>query len=523
VQKDGTHLATVTAAYEAAPPGFTGTATRITSSNAAAGITQALNVPLVSGKTIRISFYAKSNTVTTQNYMLQYNSSTSAVITIPTTWTRIDGVAVSSVTEITLKGFIELLDISIYGMQVEYVTSGGATAYIPTTTLPVTVNTTEPIGLLNEGVSTNSLLYSQNFTNAPWIIQALGSGSYTTVSLTGGMAPDNTNTAIRFIEGTGSFSRSIYQNIALSANVYTASVFVKAGYGDLRYIRLVLSSAAGNYVHATVNITTGAVTQGPAVAGTGVSTPQVTVTPYAGSWYRISVTATFAAATNFFFIVPSNVATPAQNTGDYNRLDYVGNGASFLLWGAQVELGYGPTSYIPTGTTTVQRTPDLLAVTSTTAMGLNLLEGTFFTETELPRGGPTSPAVFGAPYANGSWLGQLYGASDATTLSVNWWGAGAANISRGGVQKSVTALSYGTYTGSSIPVLSSLNGATNSVVFVSSGANLIANPSTWTFISLASNLTVLTSTSRDNLNACIKRFSYYPARLTNAQLIALTA
>ena len=522
-QKDGTHLATVTAAYEAAPPGFTGTATRITSSNSAAGITQALNVPLVSGKTIRISFYAKSNTVTSQNCMLQSNSSTFAVSTIPTTWTRIDEVAVAAVTESTLKGFIDPLDISIYGMQVEYVDSSGATAYIPTTTTTTTVNTTEPIGLLNEGVSTNSLLYSQNLTIAPWTIQALGSGSYTTVSLTGGMAPNNTNTAIRFIEGTGSFSRSIYQNIALSANVYTASVFVKAGYGDLRYIRLVLSSAAGNYVHATVNITTGAVTQGPAVAGTGVSTPQVTVTPYAGSWYRISVTATFAAATNFFFIVPSNVATPAQNTGDYNRLDYVGNGASFLLWGAQVELGYGPTSYIPTGTTTVQRTPDLLAVTNTTAMGLNLLEGTFFTETELPRGGPTSPAVFGAPYANGSWLGQLYGASDATTLSANWWGAGAANISRGGVQKSVTALSYGTYTGSSIPVLSSLNGATNSVVFVSSGANLIANPSTWTFISLASNLTVLTSTSRDNLNACIKRFSYYPARLTNAQLIALTA
>ena len=522
-QKDGTHLATVTAAYEAAPPGFTGTATRITSSNAAAGITQALSVPTVSGKPIRISFYAKSNTVTTQNCMLQYNSSTSAVITIPTTWTRIDEVAVSSVTEITLKGFIELLDISIYGMQVEYVTSGGATAYIPTTTTTTTVNTTEPIGLLNEGVSTNSLLYSQNFTIAPWTIQALGSGSYTTVSPTGGMAPDNTNTAIRFIEGTGFFSRSIYQNIALSANVYTASVFVKAGYGDLRYIRLVLASAAGNYVHATVNITTGAVTQGPAVAGTGVSTPKVTVTPYAGSWYRISVTATFAATTNFFFIVPSNVATPAQNTGDYNRLDYVGTGASFLLWGAQVELGEGPTSYIPTGTTTVQRTPDLLAITSATAMGLNVLEGTFFTETELPRGGLGQPALFGAPYGNNSWLGQLYNTSDATTLSTNWWGAGVAAISRGSATKTVSAVSYGLYTGMSLPISSSLNGVVATAMIISSGGNHAPNPSAWSFISLASNLTALSSTSRDNLHACIKRFSYYPTRLTNAQLIALTA
>lgn len=523
VQKNGTHSVTLTAAYEAAPPGFTGTATRITSLNTNAGLTQPLNVPDVSGKQILISFYGKSNKTSTQDCALQLNSGLISVISIPTTWTRIV-VTGNNLTEVTLLGFLDTLDISIFGMQVEYVTTNAlVTAYIPTTTTTTTVNTTEPIGLLNEGVSTNRLLYSQNFTIGPWTIQALGSGSYTTVSLTGGMAPDNTNTAIRFIEGTGSFSRSIYQNIALSANVYTASVFVKAGYGDLRYIRLVLSSAAGNYVYATVNITTGAVTQGPAVAGTGVSTPKVTVTPYAGSWYRISITATFTAATNFFFIVPSNVATPAQNPGDYNRLDYVGNGASFLLWGAQVELGEGPTSYIPTGTTTVQRTPDLLAVTSATAMGLNVLEGTFFTETELPRGGLGQPALFGAPYGNNSWLGQLYNTSDATSLSTNWWGAGVAAISRGSATKTVSAVSYGLYTGMSLPVSSSLNGVVATAMLISSGGNHVPNPSAWSFISLASNLTALSSTSRDNLHACIKCFSYYPTRLTNEQLIALTA
>lgn len=526
-QKYGANPVALTANYTAAgtPVGFSDPVTRFVSTVINSGITQPLNIPVVAGKVAVLSFFMKSNSANEQYIQVSWNSLGDLyIVTATSGWTRAQIPLGTAITEITLSGYLASLDISICGMQVEYVTApNNPSAYIPTTTTTTTVNTTEPIGLLNEGVSTNNLYYSQNLTLAPWTIQALGSGSYTTVSLTGGVAPDNTNTAIRFIEGTGSFSRSIYQSVALSANTYTASVFVKAGYGDLRYIRLVLASAAGNYVHATVNITTGAVTQGPAVAGTGVSTPKVTVTPYAGSWYRISVTAYFTAATNFFFIVPSNVATPAQNTGDYNRLDYVGNGASFLLWGAQVELGEGLTSYIPTGTTTVQRTPDLLAVTSATAMGLNVLEGTFFTETELPRGGLGQPALFGAPYGNNSWLGQLYNTSDATSLSANWWGAGIAAISRGSATKTVSALSYGLYTGMTLPISSSLNGVVTTAMLISSNGNHVPNPSAWGFISLASNLTALSSTPRDNLHACIKRFSYYPTRLTNAQLIALTA
>jgi len=218
-QKNGTHSVTLTA--DTAPPGLSGTATRITSSNAAAGITQALNVPLVAGNTIRISFYAKSNTVTTQNCMLQSSSSTSAVLTIPTTWIRIDEIGPVALTELTLKGFIEPLDISIYGMQVEYVTSGGATAYIPTTTTQVTVNTTEPRGLLIEGQTSNIIRYS----SAPqsWVAAVSG----TTITDGSGLAPDNSSTPKQLAMTSGGYCYQVTQ-ANQAAGTYTFSVWLKA-------------------------------------------------------------------------------------------------------------------------------------------------------------------------------------------------------------------------------------------------------------------------------------------------------
>lgn len=376
-------------------------------------------------------------------------------------------------------------------------------------------------GLLNESQVQNALYYSENITGGAWTIQALPD-SYSTVSITNGIAPNNTNTANLLTEGTGNWSRSIYQFNSAAAGTYTYSVWVKAISGNTRFVRLVLSSGSGDFVYVTVNMSTGAVTQAATFVGTA-SAPSATVTPYPGSWYRIALTGTLAASRSFVFIVPADTATPAVSTTDYGRLGYVGTGAQFAVWGAQVEAGSGASSYIPTGATQVTRTPDLLAVTNTTNMGLNTSAGTFFVETELPRSGITSPAQFGAPYANGSWLGQFYGGVDATTLTASWWGGSGLSLSRSGNPKSLTALSYGLYTGTSIPVSSSLNGAVSTGTFTTSGANNAPNPATWNFIALACNTTTLAGTSRDNLNACIKRFKYYPTRLTDTQLQALTA
>jgi hypothetical protein len=385
-------------------------------------------------------------------------------------------------------------------------------------------NIGQPKGLLIEGQTQNALFYSQDVTQATrWTIQGGIPASYTSVSATGGTAPDNTNTANLCTETSGSLSRSIYQGLTAAAGTYTASVWVKAGTGSTRYIRLVLPSAAGNFVYVTVNTATGVITQAAAV-GTATAA-SATVTPYPNSWYRIQLTGTLAATVSFVFIVPLDSATPSVNTSDYGREAYIGNGSSFYVWGAQIETGSGASSYIPTGVTAggVTRTPDLLAVTSATTMGLNTSEGTFFVETELPRAGTTSPAQFGTPYANGSWFGHFYGGADALTLTANWWGGSLGGLTRGGNTKSLTALSYGAYTGLALSFSSSLNGALSTGTMTSSGGNNAPNPATWSYITLGCNATSLAAPSRDNLYACIKSFKYYPVRLTDAQLQSITA
>ncbi|NDG61846.1 MAG: hypothetical protein EBY29_00030 [Planctomycetes bacterium] len=241
-------------------------------------------------------------------------------------------------------------------------------------------NIGEPMGLLIEGQTQNVLFYSQDVTQTSrWTIQGGIPSSYTSISATGGTAPDNTNTANLCTESTANNSRSIYQGLTAAAGTYTASVWVKAGTGSARYIRLVLPSAAGNFVYVTVNISTGAVTQAAAAVGTATNASAV-ITSYAGSWYRIQLTGTLAAAVSFVFIVPLDSATPPVSTTDYGREAYLGNGSSFYVWGAQLELGSGASSYIPTGASGVTRNADSCLMNDISSLSYSTTNGSMVYE-----------------------------------------------------------------------------------------------------------------------------------------------
>ena len=231
-------------------------------------------------------------------------------------------------------------------------------------------------GLLIEGSASNLLFYSQDVTQASqWTIQT----PYASISATGGTAPDNTNTGNLCTESTGSAARSIYQTISPAAGTYTVSLWAKAGSGSARFIRLVLSSAAGNFVYVTVNIATGAITQSATAVGTATAA-SATVTGHTGSWYRITLTGTLAAAANFIFIVPTDSGTASVNTSDYGRYTYTGDGSSFLIWGAQVEAGSGASSYIPTGASTGNRAADSCVMNDITSCNYSTTNGSMYYE-----------------------------------------------------------------------------------------------------------------------------------------------
>jgi hypothetical protein len=374
--------------------------------------------------------------------------------------------------------------VAIWGLQI----NPGSTAqtYYPTTTAAYhaprfdysPTNIGQPRGLLIEGQTANLIKGSQTIAGTEW---SSSSPAFTVeFNSTDLVAPDNTNTTTKLVYTTG-YARAVQTNITvLASTTYTFSYWIKStGICNWK----IYNASAGTFIVENIPI------------------------PASANFQRVTRTFT----------------TPVGCTSIWAYVADDAAAGTYYVWGAQLEAGSGASSYIPTGSGTVTRTPDLLAVTNTATMKLNTNEGTFFVETELPRGGTTSPSQFGTPYANGSWFGHFYGGADALTLTANWWGGSVGSLARGGNTKSLTALSYGAYTGLALSFSSSLNGALSTGTMTSSGGNNAPNPATWSYITLGCNATSLAATSRDNLYACIKSFKYYPVRLTNAQLQSITA
>ena len=370
--------------------------------------------------------------------------------------------------------------------------------------------TQTPRGLLIEGTATNLFFYSEDVTQASkWTIQT----PYASISATGGTAPNNTNTGNLCTESTGSAARSIYQAISPAAGTYTTSVWAKAGSGSARFIRLVLSSAAGNFVYVTVNIATGAITQSATAVGTATAASAL-VTPHTGSWYRITLTGTLAAAANFMFIVPTDSGTASVNTSDYGRYTYTGDGSSFLIWGAQVEAGSGASSYIPTGASTVTRNADECSMTGTNfSSWFNASAGTLLVSARtatryVDSAGFDFPAVLTLDSNNHigpcQWNGVVYGVVRAGgSYRINY----ATLVSPGNNANYKAAIAYANSDYAGVANGGAIQ--TGSGTTVPSGLNQLA-------------LGTSRSGVAGNFFGHISQIKFWPTRLPNAQLQSLT-
>ena len=224
-------------------------------------------------------------------------------------------------------------------------------------------------GLLIEESRSNSLLYSADTSNAAW------GGKSTVIIGSTITAPDGTNTAYKVIENTSNVIHNTNQSVGTISGTYTVSCFVKAGERYRGYIQIF---GAGGNVRAAFNLKTGTITGG---SGTN------TITPYPNGWYRVTSTGTFTSATAACYLVIYN---------DNGVGTYTGDGSSGLyFWGAQVEAGAFPTSYIPTTASTVTRTADLASITGTNfSSWYNSSEGTLYASA--------------APSTNAAYSGYIY-------------------------------------------------------------------------------------------------------------------
>jgi hypothetical protein len=265
-------------------------------------------------------------------------------------------------------------DIYLWGAQLEW-TNGVTTtpsAYIKTTTVEVHAPRFDydPVshaakGLLIEASFTNSLTNSQDFTNATYTKTGI------TVTADQTVAPDGTTTADLITVSASPATLTV--NFAVTdGQTYVMSVFAKKGTTDWFYL-CGLIGAPAEAPKAWFNLNTGVV--GTVEAGVSAGIQNV-----GSGWYRCWLTRT----------APTG-GTERWNAGvcDADGSAAVTVGKTAYFWGGQFEIqgtsGLGiPTSYIPTGGSTVTRSPDVAVMTGTNfSSWFNASAGTFVAEFSL--------------------------------------------------------------------------------------------------------------------------------------------
>ena len=371
-----------------------------------------------------------------------------------------------------------------------YVTSAAINAprfdYSPT-------NIGEPRGLLVEGQTPNITLHSeklnQSVTNVPWYYANLNTPTVAT-----GIADpygNTTGTTAWKLVATGTGYHAARQTWTFTAAAYTFSFYAKAAEYDRVTIGDLTSGQGGCSFVLTGNGTA-------TVRGGGTGSPRdPQITPYGTTgWYRCSFTMTMTATAAGMSIV----GYPAATTPDAYGASYTADGTSGVyVTMVQVELGSGASSYIPTGASQVTRVGDDCYMSGTNfSSWWNQSEGTAFIETvgmkkpaDLASRVFTISELFGVPYQIGAtWIYDNSGfritdlASSATKHAV-------------ALKANDFAISNGS---------SSIRTGTG------------AFGTTYNRLQLGSY-----ESQTEYMNGCIKRFKYYPTRLSNAQLQALTA
>jgi hypothetical protein len=372
--------------------------------------------------------------------------------------------------------------IFVWGAQLEQ--RSAVTAYTPTTTQPITnyipvlqtaasgvarfdhnPTTFESLGLLIEESRTNLLLYSEELDTG-WTNASGATWVYNTA-----ISPAGTQTALGAygLSGTGivSTGTTLYRvgTTVSGSTAYTFSVFVRAVSGTLTNVVLRISESGGN---STVS---SAFTVGT-------------------TWTRISMTVTTGAgATSATVAIGTSIST-----------------ADLFIWGAQLEAGAFPTSYIPTVASQVTRAADVAVMTGTNfSSWYSQGQGTLYAEFNPLALAASSGVVINDNTTSNRIRLATTSVSDQGTVTTS---GTAQAVLDGGTPAANTSMKLAmTYQVNNFAL--SLNGAT------------AATDTTGT-VPVVSQLQIGAETTTVG-NLRIKKMAYYPIVSTATQLQALTS
>ena len=356
--------------------------------------------------------------------------------------------------------------------------------------------------LLLEESRTNLLTYSEQFNTGSW------AKVNTSIVINSTTAPDGTLTADKLVE-TGTFYHSLEINsTVLNSNSYTESIFLKAAERTQCHILFYDSTAYYGY---KIDLSTGIVSSS-SVGGVNNYSNNAIVTNIGNGWYRCSLSKTMTGTTHQFQV-------RLYNSSD----NYTGDGTSGIyIWGAQLEQGSYPTSYIPTTTTALTRSADVSSsFAATRSADLASMIGTNFSD----------------------WYRQ-----DEGTIQIN----GYSELPPSGIINVIADIGYGGNFGTSYyfprssngytvapnaaPVNIGMNGTINEInfklsaalkndssAFCTNGSSTLSTDSS-SILPSATTLKLGRAGWADSnfLNGHISKFVYYPERLNNTILQNLT-
>jgi hypothetical protein len=345
-------------------------------------------------------------------------------------------------------------------------------------------------GLLIEEARTNLLVRSEEFNDGAW---SLTSPTSVTANVTATTAPDGSSTADKLVEANNNNAKRIYQNITVATTQnYTISVFAKAAERD----RLRLTIREGfntgtSYVTAAFDLAAGTILS----SGAGTT---ATITSVGNGWYRLTAAGS---------VVDGATRAPQFLILDQNDSStYIGDGTSGLyLWGAQLEVGAFPTSYIPTTTAAATRAADSAIVTPVSSF-YNPAEGTLYAAFR-PRTVTGTRTLIAFDNDTEDEQVRLRNVAADPFLTVNNGGVEQANIDAGTVAAETV---YGLTGGFKLnDFAASLNGAT------------VVTDTTGTMPTIT-HLRIGNSKAGNIYNGAIAKVAYWPKRLTNTLLEQLT-
>jgi hypothetical protein len=199
-------------------------------------------------------------------------------------------------------------------------------------------------GLLIEESRTNLIRRSEEFNVSPW-----GANAAMSITPNSVTAPDGTLTADTVTNSVASANFLIQAVSVVAGSTYTLSFYARSGTATSTIARIFNDTSGGQFASIDYSSLTSS-----------------------SEWRRISLSFTIPAGC-------LSISIRIRND------DGVG---SVHLWGAQLELGSFPTSYIPTTTTALTRSADVCSITGSNFSGFyNQSEGTMLANAFTPASG----------------------------------------------------------------------------------------------------------------------------------------